>query len=74
MEIARLMGANSPIAVQSCVLTLRSQKFEGLEAGLLREADSQAIAYASGDFLKGINAVKSKTAPTFLGWEEGESK
>jgi hypothetical protein len=39
---------------------------------LLREADSQAIAYSSEDFLRGINAVKNKTTPTFLGWEESK--
>lgn len=93
LEIARQMGANSPIAVQSCVLTLRSQKvhchthlytrivfldsvaqFAGLEAGLLREADAQAVAYSSQDFLRGIAAVKTKSAPHFLGWEEDEEK
>lgn len=45
-------------------------QFEGLEAGLLREADTQAIAYASEDFVRGIEAVKGKTSPKFLGWED----
>ncbi len=44
-------------------------QFEGLEAGLLREADAQAVAYTSQDFLKGINAVKAKATPVFSGWE-----
>ncbi len=47
-----------------------TNQFAGLEAGLLREADTQAVAYASQDFVRGIEAVKAKASPKFLGWEE----
>lgn len=45
-------------------------QFDGLDAGLQREADAQAVAYPSKDFLAGLEGVKSKTAPAFKGWEE----
>ena len=38
----------------------------------MREADAQAVAYSSGDYMKGIEAVKAKAAPQFCGWEEEE--
>ena len=69
ITVAESMGHNSPIAVQSCVQTLRSQKFVGLEAALLRESDTQAVAYSSEDFLRGIHAIRSKEVPQFQGWE-----
>ena len=45
-------------------------QFLGLESGLLREADTQAIAYVSKDFLRGIDAVKAKKSPVFEGWDK----
>lgn len=68
IAIAVQMGENSPIAVQSCLQTLRSHKFLGLDNALLREADTQAVAYASQDFLRGIDAVRNKHSPRFEGW------
>eukprot|EP00595_Chromulina_sp_UTEXLB2642_P000085 CAMPEP_0196761958 /NCGR_PEP_ID=MMETSP1095-20130614/1278_1 /TAXON_ID=96789 ORGANISM="Chromulina nebulosa, Strain UTEXLB2642" /NCGR_SAMPLE_ID=MMETSP1095 /ASSEMBLY_ACC=CAM_ASM_000446 /LENGTH=178 /DNA_ID=CAMNT_0042112103 /DNA_START=213 /DNA_END=749 /DNA_ORIENTATION=- len=68
LEIALSYSKNSPIAVQSTAQTLRSTKFDGLEAGLLREANAQAIAYTSTDFLLGLEAVKAKSIAKFKGW------
>ena len=69
LTIAEEVGSGSPIAVQSCVQTLRNQKFDGLFDTLLcREADSQAVAYSSEDFIRGLDAVQSKTSPDFKGW------
>lgn len=64
---------NSPIAVQTTVKTLREQKFYGLDTHLMREADAQAICYASQDFVRGLEAVKNKTVADFQGWERPSS-
>lgn len=47
LELARLMANAAPLAVGTCVSTLRAQQNVGLEAALLREASSQAACYAS---------------------------
>jgi enoyl-CoA hydratase/carnithine racemase len=41
LEIAREIAAAAPIAVRSCVRSLRLAQDEGLERALWREADSQ---------------------------------
>ena len=68
MELARDCAANSPLAVRATLNTLRRTKFRGLEAALEREASSQAINYYSEDFKSGLEAVATKTTPTFKGW------
>jgi len=69
MEIATEMGSGSPIAVQSCLQTLRNQKFANLDQGLAREADCQAVAYSSKDFARGLDAVEAKKSDVkFEGW------
>lgn len=44
---ARLIAKASPLAVRQTLKTLRSQQEEGLDLALRREADAQAICYAS---------------------------
>lgn len=47
MHHARLIAKASPLAVRQTLKTLRSQQEEGLDLALRREADAQAICYAS---------------------------
>jgi hypothetical protein len=53
-----------------CLIVWPYFQFLGLDSGLLREADTQAIAYRSQDFLRGIDAVKAKAPPVFEGWDK----
>mmetsp|Transcript_19825 Transcript_19825/g.28511 ORF Transcript_19825/g.28511 Transcript_19825/m.28511 type:complete len:286 (-) Transcript_19825:61-918(-) len=69
LQLAHELGENAPIAVQTCAQTLRITKFANLDEGLLREANSQAEAYGSKDFLAGLEAIKTKSKPRFNGWE-----
>lgn len=68
IDLALEYSKNSPIAVQTCMQTLRHQKFVGLDEGLQREADSQAHAYAATDLIRGLDAIKAKKSPAFEGW------
>ena len=68
MELAEELGVVSPIAVQSCVHSLRNQKFDGLFDTLLwNEAYAQAVAFSSKDYIRGLDAVVTKSAPEFTG-------
>mmetsp|Transcript_17623 Transcript_17623/g.41372 ORF Transcript_17623/g.41372 Transcript_17623/m.41372 type:complete len:245 (-) Transcript_17623:254-988(-) len=71
LELAHSMANAAPLAVGTCVSTLRAQQNLGLEAALLREASSQAACYASSDFIEGLNAIVEKRAPVFVGESEG---
>eukprot|EP00753_Platysulcus_tardus_P001068 PLAT1102.1.p1 GENE.PLAT1102.1~~PLAT1102.1.p1 ORF type:complete len:293 (+),score=125.61 PLAT1102.1:68-946(+) len=65
LTLARRMAAASPVAVQSCVRSLRTWTDVGLEEALWREADSQAHCYAADDLLEGLAAVREKRKPSF---------
>jgi len=69
MEMAAQMAGASPVAVRTCVRSLRFQQEAGLEAALWREADAQAQCYASADLLEGVNAVAEKRRPNFTQYE-----
>eukprot|EP01116_Phalansterium_solitarium_P005549 TRINITY_DN1732_c0_g1_i2.p2 TRINITY_DN1732_c0_g1~~TRINITY_DN1732_c0_g1_i2.p2 ORF type:complete len:315 (+),score=29.76 TRINITY_DN1732_c0_g1_i2:53-946(+) len=64
-DMARRIADQSSVAVQTCVRTLRTNQETGLEAALWREADSQAICYASPDLKEGVAAVREKRKPNF---------
>lgn len=68
MKMATDIAGKAPIAVRSAMLTLRNDKFRDIESALEREADCQALCYKSEDFLKGIEAVRTKTPAEFVGW------
>jgi len=68
LEFAEELATNtSSAAVATCLQTLRLKQSEGLEESMRREAESQAITYATQDFLEGVVAVKEKRKPNFTG-------
>ena len=80
--LATELQGGSPIAVLTLLQSLRAdkvshiylnhltqQQFRDLDDGLMREADAQAHAYTSQDFLKGLESVKQKSVASFSGWE-----
>ena len=69
LEIAREIASAAPIAVRSCVRSLRLAQDEGLERALWREADSQAPCYASKDLGDGVRALMEKRPVQFSGRE-----
>lgn len=64
-DLAAKIAAASPVAVRSCVQSLRLKLDAGLQQALAREADSQAHSYASPDILEGIQAIREKRKPKF---------
>lgn len=66
-EVARQIAGAGPIAVRSCVRSLRIASDDGFEHALWREADAQAHCYASQDLREGIAAIQERRAPKFLG-------
>ncbi len=67
LAIARDIAAQGPIAVRTCVRSLRLFDEAALERALWREADAQAQCYSSEDLRAGIDAVANKQKPTFAG-------
>ncbi|KNE69564.1 hypothetical protein AMAG_14124 [Allomyces macrogynus ATCC 38327] len=63
--LARSMASASPVAVRLTTQSLRLRINEALERGLKREADTQAIAYASKDFKVGMKAIRAKATLVF---------
>ena len=64
------MASQGPLAVRTCVRTLRNRLEHGLEAALWREADAQAHCYASDDLLEGVRALREKRKPQFGCYEQ----
>ena len=69
LEIAEEIASAAPIAVRSCVRTLRLKEDEGLDRALWREADAQAPSYASEDLGNGVQALMDREAVTFTNRE-----
>lgn len=69
IESATAMASAGPIAVRTCVRSLRQAQDVGLEQALQREADAQAQCYASGDYADGVEAIAEKRAPVFTQFE-----
>jgi enoyl-CoA hydratase len=67
IEVARQIALQAPLAVRQTLRTLRAREDEGLERALAREADAQALSYATSDLREGIAALREKRAPVFTG-------
>ncbi|KAI9355991.1 3-hydroxybutyryl-CoA dehydratase-like protein [Zopfochytrium polystomum] len=65
LELARRIASASPVAVRGAVRSLRVGMDDGLNQALSREADLQAIAYASPDMEEGLAAIVAKRDPVF---------
>jgi len=69
VEAASAMASAAPIAVRTCVRSLRLKQDVGLEQALWREADAQAQCYASSDLGEGVEAVAAKRRAVFGSFE-----
>ncbi|KAF0698060.1 Aste57867_11308 [Aphanomyces stellatus] len=65
IALAREMTSGSSVATRSLLQTLRLKQDKDLEMSLHREASSQAVCYASGDYKEGVDAISSKRKPAF---------
>lgn len=65
MELAAMIAANAPLAVQSAKAVMRQAA--DLKPGLQREAEAFARMFATDDGKNGIRAFNSKSAPVFEG-------
>eukprot|EP00939_MAST-03C_sp_MAST-3C-sp1_P005094 g5094.t1 len=65
INLAIDIAAAGPVAVQTCVRTLRKAQSRGLEDALWREADAQSQCYNSADMEEGVTAVVEKRPPVF---------
>lgn len=65
MELAEKIAGNGPVAVRSCVRTLRMESEGELQRALMREADAQAYCYSGPDLVEGVEAVAGKRKPSY---------
>lgn len=65
LQLAEKMAAQGPLAVRSCVRSLRMLHDEGMDRALWREADSQACGYNGPDYKEGLAATAGKRKPAF---------
>jgi enoyl-CoA hydratase len=63
---AKGFAAAAPVAVSTCLATLRAQGDDGLHASLQREAAAQAVCYASADYRAGVLAIMEKRKPVLV--------
>jgi enoyl-CoA hydratase/carnithine racemase len=70
LNIARQMSAAAPLAVRTCVRTLRMAQDDGLDRALWREADAQAQVWNSSDMKTGLDGLVAKQKPVFTNFEK----
>jgi enoyl-CoA hydratase/carnithine racemase len=67
LQLARRIASASPIAIRATTKTLRMRFSDGaIERAFQREADTQALAFASDDIQEGLSAIRQKRAPIYL--------
>eukprot|EP00949_MAST-11_sp_MAST-11-sp1_P005450 g5450.t1 len=63
--MASKIASNAPLAVRTCVRSLRMAHDDGLDRSLWREADAQAQVWNSADMTKGLDALEARARPEF---------
>jgi len=74
IKLAVRMASAAPVAVRTCVRSIRMAQDEGLDRALWREADAQSQTYNTPDLKDGVEAVAEKRKPTFSLWESFSDK
>ena len=69
LALADSVAAKAPVAVRTCVRSIRMGQEDGLERALWREAGAQAECYGSSDYLEGVRAIVEKRKPEFNCYE-----
>lgn len=70
MGMARKMAAAAPLAVRTCVRSIRMSQDDGLDRSLWREADAQAQVWNSKDMGEGLDALIEKRRAEFVDFED----
>ena len=69
LKMARKMASAAPLAVRTCVRSIRLAQDDGLDRALWREADAQAQVWNSNDLKDGVAALVEKRKPVFTDYE-----
>mmetsp|Transcript_10775 Transcript_10775/g.19030 ORF Transcript_10775/g.19030 Transcript_10775/m.19030 type:complete len:297 (+) Transcript_10775:121-1011(+) len=69
VAMASRMAGAAPVAVRTCVRSVRLAQDLNLDRALWREADAQAQCYVTDDLKNGIESVAAKRKPEFSQWE-----
>lgn len=69
MRLARQMATAAPLAVRTCVRSIRMAQDDGLDRSLWREADAQAQVWNSHDLNEGVDSLIEKRKPVFSDYE-----
>ena len=65
--LAQQIAANAPLAVRHAKAALRLAETAPLDTVLAREAQGQAVCFASGDLLEGVEAARARRPAAFQG-------
>lgn len=68
VQMGTRIAAAGPVAVRTCVRSLRLEQERDLERALWREADAQAQCYATEDLREGIQSLRERRPPVFRGF------
>jgi enoyl-CoA hydratase/carnithine racemase len=68
-KMARRMATAAPLAVRTCVRSIRMAQDDGLDRSLWREADAQAQVWNSRDLHEGVDALVEKRRAEFCDFE-----
>ena len=69
IKLATSMANAAPLAVRTCVRSIRMAQDEGLDRSLWREADAQAQVWNSHDLNDGVDALIEKRRSIFTDYE-----
>ena len=69
LKLASRMANAAPLAVRTCMRTIRMAQDDGLDRSLWREADAQAQVWNSRDLHEGVDALVEKRRAVFQDYE-----